>query len=61
MGTSAYSKLDGNGEEVDTGLLRNLLAAGDAGQVDVARLDQTLLALEGLEDLLGKARTFRSA
>jgi hypothetical protein len=52
----AYSKLDGDGEEVDASLLRNLLAAGDTGQVDVARLDQTLLALEGLEDLLSKAR-----
>lgn len=57
---ATYAKLDGNGEEVDTGLLGNLLAAGNAGEVDVARLNKTLLALKGLEDLLGESITRQS-
>lgn len=57
---ATYAKLDGNGEEVDAGLLGNLLAAGNAGEVDVARLNKTLLALKGLEDLLGESITRQS-
>jgi hypothetical protein len=49
-----YAKLDGDGEEVDASLGLDLLAAGDAGEVDVAGLDEALGALEGLEELLGE-------
>lgn len=50
-----YAKLDGNREEVDADLLRNRLATRDAGEVDVAGLNEALGALDGLQDLLGKA------
>lgn len=43
-----YTKLNGDGEEVSAGLGSNLLATGNTGQVDVARLNETLLALDGL-------------
>lgn len=49
-----YSKLNGDREEVDAGLLGNLLAAGNTGEVDIAGLDEALGALHGLEKLLGE-------
>lgn len=52
-----YAKLNGNGEVLDTNGLRNGVTAGDTGKVDVARLDDTLLTLGGLENLLGETRT----
>lgn len=58
-GTKAetYAKLNGNGEEVNTSLLSNLLTTGDTGEVDVAGLDKALGALGGLEELLSEAVT----
>jgi hypothetical protein len=49
-----YPELDGNREEVDASLGSNLLAAGDAGEVDVAGLNESLSALDGLKHLLGE-------
>jgi len=49
------AKLNGNREELNAGLLSNLLAARNARQVDVAGLNKALGALGGLEKLLGKA------
>ena len=51
-----HAKLNGDGEEVDTGLLADLLAARNAGEVDVAGLDEALDARGGLEDLLGEPK-----
>lgn len=53
--TSTYAKLNGDGEEVDTGLLGDLLTTGDTGQVDVAGLDEALGTLDGLQQLLSEA------
>ena len=53
-GEETYAKLNGDGEEVDASLGLDLLAAGNAGEVDVAGLDEALGALEGLEKLLGE-------
>ena len=50
-----YSELDGDGEEVDSDLLSNLLTTWNTREVDIARLDETLLALDSLEQLLGKS------
>ena len=55
--TQTYAELDGDGEEVDTSLLSNLLTTGDTGKVDVAGLDKALGALGGLEELLGETVT----
>lgn len=53
---NTYAELNGDGEEVDTSLLGDSIAAGNTRQVDVARLNETLLALEsGPDDLLGKS------
>ena len=52
---STYTKLNGNREEVKTGGLGNGISALDTREVDVAGLDNTLLALGGLDDLLGEA------
>lgn len=51
---STYAKLNGGGEEVNTGRLGDLLATGDTGQVDVGRLNDALLALGGLDHSLGE-------
>ncbi len=53
---TTYAKLNGDGEEVDAGLLPDLLAARNAGEVDVAGLDEALDARGSLEDLLGEPR-----
>lgn len=49
------AKLDRNGEEVHTSGLHNGLTALNTGQVDERGLDDALLALGGLEQLLGEA------
>ncbi len=54
-GASTYAKLDGNGEEVDAGLLGDLSTAGDTGEVDIAGLDEALGTLDCLEQLLGES------
>jgi len=53
--TCTHAKLDRDREEVALDLGSDLLAAGNARQVDVAGLNKTLFALDGPEDLLGKA------
>lgn len=52
---STYAKLNGNGEEVGACLLGDGLTTRDTGQVDVAGLDKTLLALGRTEDLLSES------
>jgi hypothetical protein len=49
------AKLDRHGEEVGAGGLCDGVAAGDTWQVDEAGLDDALLALGGLDDLLGES------
>lgn len=49
-----YAKLNGGGEEVNTGGLSNGVTAGNTGQVDESRLNNTLGALGGLDNSLGK-------
>lgn len=49
-----YAKLDRDGEEFDASLLGDLLASRNAGEVDVAGLDEALDARDGLEKLLGE-------
>ena len=51
----AYAKLDGDGEELNTRGLGNLITARYTGQVDVAGLDEVLLASSSLEHLLREA------
>jgi hypothetical protein len=53
---TTYAELDGDGEEVDASLLADLLAARNAGEVDVAGLDEALDASGSLEELLGEPR-----
>lgn len=55
-GTATYAKLDGDREEVDARLLLDLLAAGNAREVDVAGLNEALGALGGLEELLSEPK-----
>ena len=50
-----YPKLDRDREEIDASLLGDLLAARNARQVHVRRLDDALLALDGLDQLFGEA------
>ena len=52
---STYTKLNGDGEEVKTSGLGDGISTLDTREVDVAGLDNTLLALGGLDDLLGEA------
>ena len=54
LGT-AGAELDGDGEEVTASLLGDGLAARNTGQVDVAGLDEALLALGGPNDLVGES------
>jgi hypothetical protein len=49
------TQLNGHGEEVAARQLDNLLAAGNAGEVDKRGLDDSLLARDGLDDLFGEA------
>lgn len=55
--TETYAELDGDGEEVNASLLRDLLTTGNTGEVDVGGLDKALGALGGLEELLSEAVT----
>ena len=50
-----YTKLNGYGEEIGAGSLGDGISALYTWKVDEARLDDTLLALGGLDNLLGKA------
>lgn len=52
---STYAKFDGNGKEVAADLLSDSLATGNTREIDVAGLDETLLALDSTEDLVGKS------
>ena len=52
---STYAKLDGNREELGAGGLGDSITALNTGKVDEAGLDNALLALGGLDDLLGEA------
>jgi len=54
LGT-AGAKLDGYGEEVGAGGFCDSVAAVDTGEVDKAGLDDALLAVRGLDDLLGES------
>lgn len=54
---ATYAELDGDREEVDANLLGDGVTSGDAREVDVARLNKTLLALDGPKNLLGEAIT----
>lgn len=51
------AKLDRNGEVVEASLLGDGIATGDTGKVDESGLNDTGLALVGLEELLGEAET----
>lgn len=53
-----YAKLDGDREEVGADLLSDGIASRDSREVDVARLNQALLTLDGLDDLLGETVFF---
>ena len=59
-GVDAYAKLNGDGEEFNTSGLGDLLAAWYTGQVDVAGLDQVLLASGSLQHLLREATAYVS-
>jgi len=50
-----YAKLNWNGEEVTASLLCNSVTTLDTREVDKGWLDNTALALGGLEQLLGEA------
>lgn len=50
-----HAKLDGHREEIGASLLRDLLTARDAWQVDVGWLNETLGTLHSLEQLLGES------
>lgn len=50
----SYAELNGNREEVDTGLLGNLLTTRDTGKVDVAGLNKALGTGNSLQQLLGE-------
>lgn len=54
---TTYTELDGYREELGTGSLRDGVATFNTWEVDEARLDDTLLAIDGLDYLLGKAFT----
>lgn len=51
----AYTKLNGDGEEVTAGLLSNGIATWDTWEVDESRLDNALFAVKTSEDLLCEA------
>lgn len=51
-GRGTYSKLDGDGEEINTSDLLDLLTTGNAGKVDVAGLNEPLGPLGSLEQFL---------
>lgn len=52
---STYSELNGDREEVAASRLGNSLTSRNAGKVDVAGLNEALLALDSPEDLLSES------
>lgn len=50
-----YAQLHGGREELNAGRLGDLLTTGHAGEVDVRRLDDALLAAGGLDHGFGKS------
>ena len=54
---TTLAELDWDGEELETGLLDDLVAAWHAWEVDEGGLDDAGLALVGLDDLLGETET----
>jgi hypothetical protein len=52
---STYAKLNGNREELGASGLSNGITTGNTGEVDEAGLDNALLALGGLDHLLGES------
>lgn len=50
-----YTKLNWYREELGSSSLSNRVTTRDTGEVDVARLDNALLALGGLDDLFGES------
>lgn len=54
---TAGAKLNGYGEEVGAGGLCDGVTTVNTGQVDEAGLDNALLALGGLDDLLGESNS----
>ena len=53
---NTYAEFHGGGEEVNTGSLGDFVATGNARQVDKGRLDDSLLALGGLDDSLCESK-----
>ena len=49
-----HPKLNRDGEPVAASLLGDLRTTGDAGKVDEGGLNETLLALDGSQELLGE-------
>lgn len=56
-----YSKLDGDGEELNASSLGDGLTSGNTRQVDVAGLNKALLTLDSAEQLLGESEDFMLA
>lgn len=52
---NTYAKLHGGREEIKTGSLGDHITAGNTGQVDERGLDNTLLALGGLDHGLSES------
>jgi hypothetical protein len=52
---TTHAELNGDGEEVGARDLGNGITASDTGEVDEAGLDNALLALGGLDHLLGES------
>lgn len=50
-----YSELDWDREEVNTGLLGDGITTWDTWKVDKGWFNNTLLTVDGLQDLFGKA------
>ena len=50
-----YAELNRDREEIAAGLLGNGSTTRDTREVDEARLDEALLALQGLKHLLGES------
>lgn len=57
----SYAKLDGDREEVAASGLVDGVAARHTREIDVAGLDEALLALGSLDDLLGESTNVRNA
>jgi hypothetical protein len=53
--TFTYTELNGNGEEVSASGLSNSITTGNTREVNEAGFNDALLALGGLDDLLGES------